>query len=138
MAVVAFACAIAAGCGGTDRSAGPAPRLPARIVSLLAQESRSVAASLDGGDPCMARLRLFELGASTRSAIVSGAVPRPFRRHLQDAVDRLGASLPACVLPSPQPPPPAPAPEQGDEGPGNGHGKAKGHEKGKGKGHGDK
>jgi hypothetical protein len=133
IAVVAFACAIAAGCGGTDRSAGPPPRLPAKVASLLAQESRSVAESLDGGDPCMARLRLFELGASTRSAIVSGAVPRPFRRHLQDAVNGLGASLPACVLPPPQPPPPAP----GDEGTGNDHGKAKGHGKGKGKGHGD-
>jgi hypothetical protein len=133
IAVVAFACAIAAGCGGTDRSAAPPPRLPAKVASLLAQESRSVAESLDGGDPCMARLRLFELGASTRSAIVSGAVPRPFRRHLQDAVNGLGASLPACVLPPPQPPPPAP----GDEGTGNDHGKAKGHGKGKGKGHGD-
>ena len=136
MAVVAFACAIAAGCGGTDRSAAPPPRLPAKLASLLAQESRSVAESLDGGDPCVARLRLFELGASTRSAIVSGAVPRPFRRHLQDAVNGLEASLPACVLPTPPPPPPA-APAPGDEGPGNGHGKAKGHDKGKGKGHGN-
>jgi hypothetical protein len=91
-----------------------------------------VADSLDSGDACMARLRLSELGASTRSAIASGAVPRPFRRPLLGAVSGLDAHMPPCVV---APPPSQPVPEEGaaEEGPGKGHGKAKGH--GKRKGH---
>jgi hypothetical protein len=131
--LVALAGAMAAGCGTGERAASPPPpRLPDAVADILAQQSRAVAASLERGDTCTARLRLRELTASAESAVVSGAVPRAFREPLLGAVADLSARMPACSRP------PVPVlDEQRDEhvGKGKGKGKGRGKRKGKGKGH---
>jgi hypothetical protein len=100
--------------------------MPHSVAAPLAAQADAVAAALGRGDVCGARAQAAIL---RRRAHVE-PVPAPFRADLLAAVDRLAASVPACLPPAPTPtPPPPPTPPPVEKRGERDHGKHKGKHK---------
>lgn len=78
---------LASGCGGEE------PRLPSDLAERLAVRSESVAALLDGGNPCGARSETQRLQADTIAAVNAGRIPPAFQEELLAAVTELVESI---------------------------------------------
>lgn len=130
---------VLAACGGEQKAASPAPKLPSALGAQLAAEADAIAQQLVSGDPCGAAGRAVALQQGVIAALNRpGQVPTELKEDLgvaaADLVDRAQAEC-AAAQPPPAPPPAtttAPeADEDEDEGEDNGRGRGKGKGKGK-------
>jgi outer membrane murein-binding lipoprotein Lpp len=91
---------VLAGCGsGEQRRAAPQPKLPRAVATQLAARSDRVAAALDGGNGCGARVEAERLQRDTVKAINDRRVPGPFQEHLGAAVNDLVSRI-QCTPPA--------------------------------------
>jgi hypothetical protein len=107
---------VLAGCGsGEQRRAAPQPKLPRAVAMELAARSDRVAAALDAGDRCGARVEAERLQRDAIRLINDRRVPGPFQEHLGAAVNDLVSRI-QCTPPA-------------DDGKSSKPGKRKGHKK---------
>jgi hypothetical protein len=115
------ALALAAGCGGAERSA-----IPAATAGSLARQSDGVAAALERGDRCTAdRLADALLRASS-----AAPMPSDYRSPLVDAARSLAARI-SCPPPAERPAARGQPDERDDHGNDENHGKHRGQGKGR-------
>jgi hypothetical protein len=70
-AVVGCVCLLLAACGGTTKQAS----IQRPVAQALASQSDAVAATLRGGDACLALRRARLLRAGVAAAIAEGSIP---------------------------------------------------------------
>jgi hypothetical protein len=108
--VVAFACLLAAACGGTSGSPSAssgrraAPTIPHTVALQLASQADRVAADLRAGDGCRARDDATLLQQATSHAIAGGDVPASLATPLTSSVATLAQRI-VCRPPKPKPKP---------------------------------
>jgi hypothetical protein len=106
--VVAFACLVAAGCGGGSGSppassgGRAAPAIPHTVALQLASQADRVAADLRAGDGCRARDDANLLQQAASDAIASGDVPASLATPLTFSVTTLAQRI-VCRPPKPKP-----------------------------------
>lgn len=125
--VVAFACLLAAGCGGGSgsppaSSGGRAgPTIPHTVALQLASQADRVATDLRAGDGCRARDDATLLQQSASNAIAGGDVPASLATPLTSSVTTLAQRI-VCHPPKPKPKPPGHDHHHHKHGDGNGQG----------------
>ena len=103
------------GCGGAEEQPEqPAPTLAPAVGEFLLTETEEVTAALEAGELQIARDEALELRQFVEERIAEGQIPRPLRRPLLAAVDRMLASIEVPPAPPPPPPEEEQPPEEAD------------------------
>jgi hypothetical protein len=128
---VLFALAVLAlaACGSQSHVTAPPAWIQRATALSIAHRSDVLAAALQRGDACEAKIQAHGLERQTRLAIAAGRIPLRYRPRLLGAIQRLVTKLPDCVPPTPPPPPPPPPPGHQPKPPkhhGHGHGHGQG------------
>jgi hypothetical protein len=109
-AAVLFALAVLslAACGSQSHVTVPTAGIQRATALSIAHRSEALAAALQRGDACEAKIQAHGLERQTRLAIGAGRIPLRYRPRLLVAIRQLVTKLPDCAPPAPPPPPPPP------------------------------
>jgi hypothetical protein len=103
---------VLAGCGAQAQETAPRePQLPRALARSWAQQADAVAAALEAGDGCTARMRAQALQERVIDAVNERRVPARFQEQLTSSVNDLAGRItctpaPPTIVEEPEPDPP--------------------------------